>query len=125
MKKLLILTTLLLSSFAMTACPNKEKKDDEEEEITLPYHTNSWDNNIKKMLDKYTDGASTCVPAIPAEEYYCDYVTLKANSGIMGVQISAYNVDSYGIEKYYLDALEDNDFYIYNGSLTVSGWWCR
>ena len=118
MKKLLILTTLLLSSFAMTACPNKEKKDDEEEEITLPYHTNSWDNNIKKMLDKYTDGASTYVPAIPAEEYYCDYVTLKANSGIMGVQISAYNVDSYGIEKYYLDALEDNDFYIYNGSLT-------
>ena len=116
MKKLLILTTLLISSFAMTACPNKEKIDDEEEEeMTLPYHATSWDKNIKKMLDKYTDSASECVPAIPAEEYYCDYVKYAK---LDAVQISAYNVDAHGIEEYYLNALENNDFYIYTGSYT-------
>lgn len=115
MKKLLILTTLLLSSFAMTACPNNKKPDDKEDNFELPYHTDTWDNNIKKMLDKYTTGASNYIPVIPAVTYYCDYVKYAT---IDAVQISAYNVDAYGIEEYYLNALEDNDFYIYNGSYT-------
>ena len=115
MKKLLILTTLLLSSFAMTACPNNKKPDDNEDNFELPYHTETWDNNIKKMLDKYTTGASEYVPSIPAQEYYCDYVKYAT---LDAVQISAYNVDTHGIEEYYLNALEDNDFYIYNGSYT-------
>lgn len=112
MKKLLLLTTLLLTTSIVGCTPNKEKKD-EEEDIKLPYHTVSWDDTVKKMIDKYTTGASNYVPSIPASEYYCDYVKYGS---INATQISAYNVDRQGIEQYYLEALEDNDFYIYNGS---------
>lgn len=114
MKKLLVLTTLLLSSLAVGACTNTNKPvNNDEEELVLPYHTDSWDNTVKKMLDEYTTGASEFVPVIPATEYYCDYVSYLT---IDAVQISAYNVDAHAIEEYYLNALENNDFYIYNGS---------
>ncbi len=99
----------------MTACPHDQKKNDEEDNIVLPYQTNTWDDTIKKIIDKYTTDGSNYVPSIPAESYYCDHVKY---SKIDAVQIDAYNVDSHGIEEYYLDALEDNDFYIYNGSYT-------
>ena len=112
MKKLLLLTTLLLTTSLVGCTPHKEEKKDDEENI-LPYHTESWDDTVKKMIDKYTTGASNYVPSIPASEYYCDYVKF---GGIDATQISAYDVDKNGIEQYYLEALEDNDFYIYNGS---------
>ena len=117
MKKLLILTTVLFSSIALSACkPTKEEKEDENtdiENIVLPYHTENWDKNIKALIDETTPGASDYIPAIPAKEYYCDYVKYLGNNA---TQISAYGVDAIGIEQYYLKALEDNDFYIYNGS---------
>jgi hypothetical protein len=117
MKKLLILTTVLFSSITLSACkPTKEEKEDENtdiENIVLPYHTENWDKNIKALIDETTPGASDYIPAIPAKEYYCDYVKYLGNNA---TQISAYGVDAIGIEQYYLKALEDNDFYIYNGS---------
>ena len=115
MKKLL-LTTALLFSLSVGACtPKEKKKENDDEDIVLPYNTKSWDETLKGMLDKYTTGASNYVPAIPAEEYYCDYVTF---AGMDATQISAYGVDRNGVEQYYLQALEQNNFYIYNGSYT-------
>ena len=113
MKKLLILTTVLLSSFVMTACPNSGENN--EGQILTDYHTDTWGDLVKTMLDKYTTGASEYVPAIPADEYYLDFVKYNNRNA---VQIDAYNVDAHGIEEYYVNALENKGFYIYNGSYT-------
>ena len=114
MKKLLILTTVLFSSIALSACkPTKKEEKDDIDNIELPYHTDSWDKTIEALIDHSAPGASEYIPSIPANEYYCDYVKFLGNNA---TQISAYGVDPNGIEEYYLNALEDNNFYIYNGS---------
>ena len=68
---------------------------------------------LQKIIDHSASGASEYIPSIPANEYYCDYVKFLGSNA---TQISAYGVDANGIEEYYLNALEDNNFYVYNGS---------